>query len=295
MLLPLHETPQFSGSSSPPSPLSMHFERLQTSPDMSLILPSRRERQRIHLEEPPASLAVPPPGYRRDASPTPSSMEGMGEATVIDPRGTPTSTFRRSCSTCTSITDEDAGDAIKPYIAHRCRQSINFLPPVRSCCSASYPRTLRNISTQPIPAGPKREVHPLPGRKPGRPPRARGSCSPWSRSPADMGLSSLQKDSTRDPQSDATTSASPSSNLKRTASNPQSGERDEVMPGKTRPRRHRVWNGGRRGFRGRTPPRGTGCQIGPRQSAGERKKSWVGVGKCLQKELVLQAASPALP
>ncbi|RLV63804.1 hypothetical protein DV515_00017898 [Chloebia gouldiae] len=119
--------------------------------------------------------------------------------------------------------DEDVGDAIKPYIVHRCRQSVDFslrcallLGAYSSDMHISTQRHSRGtklrrliLSDELKPAGRRRE---LPG--------------------ADTGLSPSKRTHQRS-KSDATASISLSSNLKRTASNPkvESEEEEEVKAG----------------------------------------------------------------
>ncbi|XP_040267810.1 phosphatidylinositol 4-kinase beta isoform X1 [Bufo bufo] len=111
--------------------------------------------------------------------------------------------------------DEDVGDAIKPYVVHRCRQSINFslqcawlLGAYSSDMHISAQRYSRGtklrkliLSDELKPAHKKRELPAL-GLAP------------------DTGLSPSKRTHQRS-KSDATASISLSSNLKRTASNPK--------------------------------------------------------------------------
>lgn len=120
--------------------------------------------------------------------------------------------------------DEDVGDAIKPYIVHRCRQSINFslqcallLGAYSSDMHISTQRHSRGtklrkliLSDELKPAARKRELPPL-----GPAPEA--------------GLSPTKRTHQRS-KSDATVSVSLGSNLKRTASNPKVENEDEVTP-----------------------------------------------------------------
>ncbi|XP_077646693.1 phosphatidylinositol 4-kinase beta isoform X3 [Lonchura striata] len=113
--------------------------------------------------------------------------------------------------------DEDVGDAIKPYIVHRCRQSVDFslrcallLGAYSSDMHISTQRHSRGtklrrliLSDELKPAGRRRE---LPG--------------------ADAGLSPSKRTHQRS-KSDATASISLSSNLKRTASNPKVESEEE--------------------------------------------------------------------
>uniref|UniRef100_A0A1B8XSI0 PIK helical domain-containing protein n=1 Tax=Xenopus tropicalis TaxID=8364 RepID=A0A1B8XSI0_XENTR len=118
--------------------------------------------------------------------------------------------------------DEDVGDAIKPYVVHRCRQSINFslqcawlLGAYSSDMHISTQRHSRGtklrkliLSDELKPAHKKREIPPL-------------SLAP------DTGLSPSKRTHQRS-KSDATVSISLSSNLKRTSSNPKVENDDEV-------------------------------------------------------------------
>ncbi|XP_077646691.1 phosphatidylinositol 4-kinase beta isoform X1 [Lonchura striata] len=120
--------------------------------------------------------------------------------------------------------DEDVGDAIKPYIVHRCRQSVDFslrcallLGAYSSDMHISTQRHSRGtklrrliLSDELKPAGRRRE---LPG--------------------ADAGLSPSKRTHQRS-KSDATASISLSSNLKRTASNPKVESEEEVKLGCSR-------------------------------------------------------------
>ncbi|XP_026541782.1 phosphatidylinositol 4-kinase beta, partial [Notechis scutatus] len=118
--------------------------------------------------------------------------------------------------------DEDVGDAIKPYIVHRCRQSINFslqcallLGAYSSDMHISTQRHSRGtklrkliLSDELKPAARKRELPPLVPA-------------------AEAGLSPTKRTHQRS-KSDATVSISLGSNLKRTASNPKVENEDEV-------------------------------------------------------------------
>ncbi|XP_053559802.1 phosphatidylinositol 4-kinase beta isoform X1 [Bombina bombina] len=120
--------------------------------------------------------------------------------------------------------DEDVGDAIKPYVVHRCRQSINFslqcawlLGAYSSDMHISTQRHSRGtklrkliLSDELKPAHKKRELPP-----------------PLSLTP-DTGLSPSKRTHQRS-KSDATASISLSSNLKRTASNPKVENDDEEL------------------------------------------------------------------
>ncbi|XP_063296250.1 phosphatidylinositol 4-kinase beta isoform X1 [Pelobates fuscus] len=119
--------------------------------------------------------------------------------------------------------DEDVGDAIKPYVVHRCRQSINFslqcawlLGAYSSDMHISTQRHSRGtklrkliLSDELKPAHKKRELPPL-------------SLAP------DTGLSPSKRTHQRS-KSDATVSISLSSNLKRTASNPKVENDEEEL------------------------------------------------------------------
>ncbi|KAE8589044.1 hypothetical protein XENTR_v10022866 [Xenopus tropicalis] len=119
--------------------------------------------------------------------------------------------------------DEDVGDAIKPYVVHRCRQSINFslqcawlLGAYSSDMHISTQRHSRGtklrkliLSDELKPAHKKREIPPL-------------SLAP------DTGLSPSKRTHQRS-KSDATVSISLSSNLKRTSSNPKVENDDEEL------------------------------------------------------------------
>ncbi|KAG7476004.1 phosphatidylinositol 4-kinase beta-like [Solea senegalensis] len=123
--------------------------------------------------------------------------------------------------------DEDVGDAIKPYVVHRCRQSISFslqcawlLGAYSSDMHISTQRHSRGtklrkliLSDELKPAGPRtrREALTLTPFCPATPPAT---------GPGDHGLSPSKRTHQRS-KSDATVSISLSSNLKRTASNPK--------------------------------------------------------------------------
>ncbi|XP_016159544.1 PREDICTED: phosphatidylinositol 4-kinase beta [Ficedula albicollis] len=125
--------------------------------------------------------------------------------------------------------DEDVGDAIKPYIVHRCRQSIDFslrcallLGAYSSDMHISTQRHSRGtklrrliLSDELKPAGRRRELAAL---------AAAGAVG------ADTGLSPSKRTHQRS-KSDATVSISLSSNLKRTASNPKVESEEEVKVG----------------------------------------------------------------
>ncbi|XP_068108584.1 phosphatidylinositol 4-kinase beta isoform X2 [Hyperolius riggenbachi] len=119
--------------------------------------------------------------------------------------------------------DEDVGDAIKPYVVYRCRQSINFslqcawlLGAYSSDMHISTQRHSRGTKLRKVilsdelkPAHKKRELPTL-------------SLAP------DTGLSPSKRTHQRS-KSDATVSISLSSNLKRTASNPKVENEDEDL------------------------------------------------------------------
>ncbi|NXH23745.1 PI4KB kinase, partial [Myiagra hebetior] len=124
--------------------------------------------------------------------------------------------------------DEDVGDAIKPYIVHRCRQSVDFslqcallLGAYSSDMHISTQRHSRGtklrrliLSDELKPAGRRRE--------PGIAAAATATAGP------DTGLSPSKRTHQRS-KSDATVSISLSSNLKRTASNPKVESEEEPV------------------------------------------------------------------
>ncbi|XP_022075975.1 phosphatidylinositol 4-kinase beta [Acanthochromis polyacanthus] len=127
--------------------------------------------------------------------------------------------------------DEDVGDAIKPYVVHRCRQSISFslqcawlLGAYSSDMHISTQRHSRGtklrkliLSDELKPVGPRARRDPL-TLTPFCPTAAHGGGSgPLG---GDHGLSPSKRTHQRS-KSDATVSISLSSNLKRTASNPK--------------------------------------------------------------------------
>ncbi|XP_075884979.1 phosphatidylinositol 4-kinase beta isoform X3 [Nelusetta ayraudi] len=129
--------------------------------------------------------------------------------------------------------DEDVGDAIKPYVVHRCRQSISFslqcawlLGAYSSDMHISTQRHSRGtklrkliLSDELKPAGPRVRREPL-----SLTPFCPVSALPAGPGPlggaGDHGLSPSKRTHQRS-KSDATVSISLSSNLKRTASNPK--------------------------------------------------------------------------
>ncbi|KAM6910541.1 phosphatidylinositol 4-kinase beta [Xenentodon cancila] len=123
--------------------------------------------------------------------------------------------------------DEDVGDAIKPYVVHRCRQSISFSLQCAWLLGA-YSSDM-HISTQRHSRGTKLrklilsdELKPMGSRARREPLTLTPFCS--AASPAGSGAEHSLSPSKRTHQrskSDATVSISLSSNLKRTASNPK--------------------------------------------------------------------------
>ncbi|XP_072346599.1 LOW QUALITY PROTEIN: phosphatidylinositol 4-kinase beta, partial [Scyliorhinus torazame] len=113
--------------------------------------------------------------------------------------------------------DEDVGDAIKPYVVHRCRQSINFSLQCAWLLGA-YSSDM-HISAQRHSRGTKlRKLILSDELKPA--PRADArSCRRWALA-GDTGLSPSKRTHQRS-KSDAAASISLGSNLKRTASNPK--------------------------------------------------------------------------
>lgn len=121
--------------------------------------------------------------------------------------------------------DEDVGDAIKPYIVHRCRQSINFSLQCALLLGA-YSSDM-HISTQRHSRGTKlRKLILSDELKPAHKKRELPSLSPAP----DTGLSPSKRTHQRS-KSDATVTISLSSNLKRTASNPKVESEEEVTLG----------------------------------------------------------------
>ncbi|KAM3825046.1 phosphatidylinositol 4-kinase beta isoform 2-T2 [Vipera latastei] len=119
--------------------------------------------------------------------------------------------------------DEDVGDAIKPYIVHRCRQSVNFSLQCALLLGA-YSSDM-HISTQRHSRGTKLrklilsdELKPAPRRR---------ELPPLVPAP-EAGLSPTKRTHQRS-KSDATASISLASNLKRTASNPKVENEDEPV------------------------------------------------------------------
>ncbi|XP_075032321.1 phosphatidylinositol 4-kinase beta isoform X2 [Calonectris borealis] len=119
--------------------------------------------------------------------------------------------------------DEDVGDAIKPYIVHRCRQSINFSLQCALLLGA-YSSDM-HISTQRHSRGTKlRKLILSDELKPAYKKRELPSLSPAP----DTGLSPSKRTHQRS-KSDATVTISLSSNLKRTASNPKVESEEEPV------------------------------------------------------------------
>ncbi|XP_053134129.1 phosphatidylinositol 4-kinase beta isoform X4 [Hemicordylus capensis] len=120
--------------------------------------------------------------------------------------------------------DEDVGDAIKPYIVHRCRQSINFSLQCALLLGA-YSSDM-HISTQRHSRGTKlRKLILSDELKPAH--RSKKELPSLGPAP-DTGLSPSKRTHQRS-KSDATVSISLSSNLKRTASNPKVENDEEEL------------------------------------------------------------------
>ncbi|XP_052000343.1 phosphatidylinositol 4-kinase beta-like isoform X2 [Xyrauchen texanus] len=124
--------------------------------------------------------------------------------------------------------DEDVGDAIKPYVVHRCRQSINFS--LRCAWLLGAYSSDMHISTQRHSRGTKLrklilsdELKPSSQRIRREVPQPPPSCPPPFHHGQGMSEHSLSpsKRTHQRSKSDATISISLSSNLKRTASNPK--------------------------------------------------------------------------
>ncbi|XP_068031003.1 phosphatidylinositol 4-kinase beta isoform X2 [Anomalospiza imberbis] len=119
--------------------------------------------------------------------------------------------------------DEDVGDAIKPYIVHRCRQSIDFS--LRCALLLGAYSSDMHISTQRHSRGTKlRRLILSDELKPAGRRRELAGAAPGAG--ADTGLSPSKRTHQRS-KSDATVSISLSSNLKRTASNPKVESEEE--------------------------------------------------------------------
>ncbi|XP_029928678.1 phosphatidylinositol 4-kinase beta isoform X2 [Myripristis murdjan] len=118
--------------------------------------------------------------------------------------------------------DEDVGDAIKPYVVHRCRQSISFSLQCAWLLGA-YSSDM-HISTQRHSRGTKLRKLILSDELKPSGPRARRdppALTPFCPAPPTEHTLSPTKRTHQRSKSDATVSISLSSNLKRTASNPK--------------------------------------------------------------------------
>ncbi|XP_068031002.1 phosphatidylinositol 4-kinase beta isoform X1 [Anomalospiza imberbis] len=125
--------------------------------------------------------------------------------------------------------DEDVGDAIKPYIVHRCRQSIDFS--LRCALLLGAYSSDMHISTQRHSRGTKlRRLILSDELKPAGRRRELAGAAPGAG--ADTGLSPSKRTHQRS-KSDATVSISLSSNLKRTASNPKVESEEEEFSSST--------------------------------------------------------------
>ncbi|XP_040188730.1 phosphatidylinositol 4-kinase beta isoform X2 [Rana temporaria] len=120
--------------------------------------------------------------------------------------------------------DEDVGDAIKPYVVHRCRHSINFSLQCAWLLGA-YSSDM-HISTQRHSRGTKLRKLILSDEL--KPAHKKRELPALSLTPPDTGLSPSKRTHQRS-KSDATASISLSSNLKRTASNPKVENDDEPV------------------------------------------------------------------
>ncbi|XP_018620261.1 phosphatidylinositol 4-kinase beta isoform X1 [Scleropages formosus] len=132
--------------------------------------------------------------------------------------------------------DEDVGDAIKPYVVHRCRQSINFSLQCAWLLGA-YSSDM-HISTQRHSRGTKlRKLILSDELKPASQRVRRELAPPLCMPPVlpEHGLSPSKRTHQRS-KSDATVSISLSSNLKRTASNPKV-ESSQDEPARLTPQR----------------------------------------------------------
>ncbi|NXM38218.1 PI4KB kinase, partial [Gymnorhina tibicen] len=119
--------------------------------------------------------------------------------------------------------DEDVGDAIKPYIVHRCRQSVDFS--LRCALLLGAYSSDMHISAQRHSRGTKlRRLILSDELKPAGRRREPGGAGPGAG--PDAGLSPSKRTHQRS-KSDATVSISLSSNLKRTASNPKVESEEE--------------------------------------------------------------------
>ncbi|XP_017695381.1 PREDICTED: phosphatidylinositol 4-kinase beta [Lepidothrix coronata] len=138
--------------------------------------------------------------------------------------------------------DEDVGDAIKPYIVHRCRQSVDFslqcallLGALSSDMHISTQRHSRGTKLRRLILSDELKPSSAQGQQRRRelPPSSSSSSSsvvgaPGPGQDGTTGLSPSKRTHQRS-KSDATASISLSSNLKRTASNPKV-ESDEELP-----------------------------------------------------------------
>ncbi|KAL4646745.1 phosphatidylinositol 4-kinase beta isoform X1 [Arapaima gigas] len=132
--------------------------------------------------------------------------------------------------------DEDVGDAIKPYVVHRCRQSINFSLQCAWLLGA-YSSDM-HISTQRHSRGTKLRKLILSDELKPASQRVRRELAPPPCVPpvlSEHGLSPSKRTHQRS-KSDATVSISLSSNLKRTASNPKV-ESSQDEPARLTPQR----------------------------------------------------------
>ncbi|NWT14950.1 PI4KB kinase, partial [Vireo altiloquus] len=123
--------------------------------------------------------------------------------------------------------DEDVGDAIKPYIVHRCRQSLDFS--LRCALLLGAYSSDMHISAQRHSRGTKlRRLILSDELKPAGRRREPGGAAGAAAAGADTGLSPSKRTHQRS-KSDATVSISLSSNLKRTASNPKVESEEEPV------------------------------------------------------------------
>ncbi|XP_056367068.1 phosphatidylinositol 4-kinase beta isoform X2 [Oenanthe melanoleuca] len=124
--------------------------------------------------------------------------------------------------------DEDVGDAIKPYIVHRCRQSIDFS--LRCALLLGAYSSDMHISTQRHSRGTKLRRLILSDEL--KPAGRRRELPALAAVGGDTGLSPSKRTHQRS-KSDATVSISLSSNLKRTASNPKVESEEEEFSSST--------------------------------------------------------------
>ncbi|NWI96654.1 PI4KB kinase, partial [Pitta sordida] len=120
--------------------------------------------------------------------------------------------------------DEDVGDAIKPYIVHRCRQSVDFS--LRCALLLGAYSSDMHISTQRHSRGTKLRRLILCDEL--KPAHRRREPGPAPGPAQDTGLSPSKRTHQRS-KSDATVSVSVSSSLKRTASNPKVESEEEPV------------------------------------------------------------------